>query len=296
MTSRGEWPIVVGVDGSDEALEATRWAAAEAIRREAPVLLVAAVPWTSFRALGPIAMEAADSREMAFRAARENVERAAVAAARTLPRDRIAYDVRDGTPAAVLTTQSEHAALLVVGDRGRGGFAGLLVGSTAVSVSAAARCPVIVVRGEVGPEGAPVILGVSGSPDGDAAAGFAFEQAAERSVPLVALRAWSDEVPGPAAAFLDRDEIERHENAALGEALTPWQRKFPRVEVRPRLVLDRPAAALVTASVDAQLVVVGSHGHGERVGTLLGSVSRSVVHHAHCPVAVLSGRTHGERE
>jgi nucleotide-binding universal stress UspA family protein len=296
MSIRSERPIVVGIDGSDEALDAARWAAAEAVRRGTRVRLVSAVPWNSFRALGPLAMEADGGREETFRAARELVERAAVEAARTLPADQVDYDVRDGTPAAVLSAVSEGASLLVVGDRGRGGFAGLLVGSVAVSVAAAGHCPVVVVRGAAGPADAPVVVGVSGAADGDAALGFAFEQAFERGVPLVAVRAWSDEVPGAAAAFLNRPEIERHESALLEDALALWQRKFPRVTVEQRLVVDRPAAALVTASVDAQLVVVGTRGHGERVGTLLGSVSRAVVHHAHCPVAVLSGHEdHGER-
>ncbi len=290
MSIRSERPIVVGIDGSDEALEATRWAAGEAKRRGSAVRLVEAVPWSSFRTLGPMVMEVDDGREAAFRAARENVERAAVEASPTLPRDRVEYDLRDGTPASVLATESENASLLVVGDRGSGGFAGLLVGSVAVSLAATSRCPVVVVRGGAGPQDAPVIVGVSGSADGDAALGYAFEQASERGVPLIAIRAWSDEVPGSAKAFLDRSEIERHETALLRETLAPWQGKFPRVTVQHRLVLDRPAAALVTGSADAQLVVVGSRGHGERVGTLLGSVSRSVVHHAHCPVAVLTGR------
>lgn len=296
MSNRSERPIVVGIDGSDEALEATRWAAVEAERSGVGVRLVGAVPWTHFRALGPVAMEADDSRAAAFRVARENLERAAAEAGRTVPRDRVEYEIHDGKPASVLATESESASLLVVGDRGSGGFAGLLVGSAAVSVAATSRCPVVVVRGGAGPPDAPVIVGVSGSADGDAAVGFAFGQASERGVPLVAVRAWSDEVLGSAAAFLDRSEIERRETTVLGETLAPWQHKFPRVTVQHRLVLDRPAAALVTGSADAQLVVVGSRGHGERVGTLLGSVSRSVVHHAHCPVAVLTGRDGREEQ
>ncbi|TCK22742.1 universal stress protein [Pseudonocardia endophytica] len=296
MTVHSEGPIVVGIDGSEEALKATRWAAGEALRRDRPVRLVAAVPWSSFRALGPLAMEADEPREAAFRVAREQIELAAAEAARTLPRDRVDGDVRDGRPATVLGAASEDASLLVVGDRGRGGFAGLVAGSVAVSVSATARCPVVVVRGVLGPDGAPVVVGVSDAADGVAALGFAFAQASERGAPLVAVRAWSDEVPGPAAGFLDRTELERNESAALREALAPWRRRFPAVAVREHLVVDRPAEALVTGSAGAQLLVVGSRGHGELVGTLLGSVSRAAVHHAHCPVAVVRAVEHGEEQ
>lgn len=280
--------LVVGVDGSDEALQATRWAAQEAARRDAALRLVAAVPWKGFRAIGPRAFEPEDGRATAFRVAREYLERAAVEAAGALPSGRITHDVRDGTAVEVLRAESGYAELLVVGDRGRGGFAGLMAGSVAVSVSAASHCPVVVVRGTVDGRDAPVVVGVDGSDEGDVALGFAFEEASSRNVGLVAVHAWSDEAFDPAvAALLHREDIERHESDVVRDALAAWRRKYPRVEVRTRMVLDRPAAALVAESGDAQLVVVGSRGHGELVGTLLGSVSRAAVHHAHCPVAVV---------
>ena len=292
MITGGSRPIVVGVDGSDEAGEATRWAAREAERRGASLQLVEAVPWKGFRAIGPsLAFEQYDGREFALRAAREHAEGAAAEACRTVPHERVTYDVRSGTAIDVLRAGSEHADLLVVGGRGRGGFAGLMAGSTAVSVAARSRCPVIVARGSVADGDAPIVVGVDGSDEGEVALEFAFEQASSRDVPLVAVHAWSDEVFDPAAAALLRPEdIERNESAFLQSVLAVWQRKYPRVAVRSRLVLDRPAAALVAESSDAQLVVVGSRGHGETVGMLLGSVSRAVVHHSHCPVAVVPRR------
>lgn len=59
------------------------------------------------------------------------------------------------------------------------------------------------------------------------------------------------------------------------------------VPVESRLETGPPAYALVEASKHADLVVVGSRGHGGFVGLLLGSVSASCVHHAHCPVVVI---------
>jgi len=67
------------------------------------------------------------------------------------------------------------------------------------------------------------------------------------------------------------------------EVLTGWAEKYPEV----RVLRHRPAHALVAESRNAQLVVVGSRGKGGLVGLLLGSVSRTVLHHAHCLVRVL---------
>ena len=177
--------------------------------------------------------------------------------------------------------------MFVVGNRGRGGFTGLLAGSVSMALAATSACPVVVHRGVPTPEGT-VVVGVDGSPDGEAAIGYAFEEARLRQAPLVAVHAWSDEVFDPAvAALLDRAGIEQREAAVLEEAMAPWQQKNPDVRVRTRLALDSAAGTLVGESGSAQLVVVGSRGHGGLAGLLMGSVSRAVVHHAHCPVAVV---------
>ena len=84
-----------------------------------------------------------------------------------------------------------------MGSRGLGGFTELLVGSIAGTVAAHGECPVVVIRGgdaEFG--GRPVLVGVDGSPAGEAAIAFAFEDAASRGVPLIALHTWSDGIAG----------------------------------------------------------------------------------------------------
>jgi nucleotide-binding universal stress UspA family protein len=98
-----------------------------------------------------------------------------------------------GQAGAVLRECSRTAQLIVVGDRGLGGFAGLLAGSVAVQLAAHATCPIVIARGD-GEREAPVLLGVDGSPANDPAVGFAFEEAALRGVPLLAVHAWTHPV------------------------------------------------------------------------------------------------------
>ena len=283
--------VVAGVDGSECSLQAVRWAAAEASRRQLPVRLVAAHAWPSgglvgdpglgvdYRAvlrdvvLGHLATAAADARQVAPELEIEQVE-------------------VTGYPVPVLLGESAHAEIVVLGDRGLGGFTGLLIGSVAVEVTAHASCPVIVVRGSepdrTGPRPEPVVVGVDGSPSSEAATAFAFEAASLLRVPLVAVHAWRDVlVDATMAPLLDWDVIDSDEREVLAERLAGWSEKYPDVPVRRLVARDRPARALVEESGRAQLVVVGSRGRGGFRGLLLGSVSQALLHHAHCPVAVV---------
>ena len=74
---------------------------------------------------------------------------------------------------------------------------------------------------------------------------------------------------------------------ALSEALVPWRDRYPEVDVLEKSVLGNAAALLVDESAAAELLVVGSRGRGGFGGLLLGSVSHTALHHAHCPVAVV---------
>jgi nucleotide-binding universal stress UspA family protein len=193
----------------------------------------------------------------------------------------------------VLQAESTRAELVVLGDRGLGGFAGLLIGPVAVTLAAHAACPIVVVRG---PEpdrmvrSEAVVVGVDGSPTSEAAVAFAFEAAALRGVPLVAVHTWFDMVvDATMAPLIDWDVMEADEREVLAERLAGWAEKYPDVAVRRLVARDRPARALVEESGRAQLVVVGSRGRGGISGLLLGSVSQTLLHHAACPVAVVQG-------
>jgi nucleotide-binding universal stress UspA family protein len=139
-----------------------------------------------------------------------------------------------------------------------------------------------------------VLLGVDGSPANDPAVGFAFEEAALRGVPLLALHAWSHPVstgPGDMQPLVYDDvEVSAEENRVLAEALAGWHDKYPDVTIHRELVHEGARTALIEATGRAQLAVVGTRGRGGFAGLLLGSVSQAVLHHAACPVAVVPHR------
>jgi nucleotide-binding universal stress UspA family protein len=220
-----------------------------------------------------------------LRAARAHLRHAALAATEEAPGVVVEQELRNGYPVPQLVEESRSARLVVVGDRGRGGVAGLLLGSVAVALAARGECPVAVVRGRTSSVDGPVVVGVDGTPLSEAALAWAFEAADERAAELVAVHAWRDLIldqPTPAD-----DGIEQRARADLAERLAGWCNKYPDVRVCRVVVPDAPARAIVEQSVAAQLVVVGSHGRGPVKSLLLGSVGNSVLHRADCPVVVV---------
>ena len=135
------------------------------------------------------------------------------------------------------------------------------------------------------PAQAPVLVGIDGSPASELATAIAFDEASRRSVDLVALHAWSDveaaEFPG-----VDWSTLESLADEILVQRLAGWHERYPDVSVRRVVVCDRPAQQLIEQAESAQLVVIGSHGRGGFEGTLLGSVSATVVQSARMPVIV----------
>ncbi|MBM7493324.1 nucleotide-binding universal stress UspA family protein [Micromonospora luteifusca] len=280
--------ILVGYDGSTDASVAVDWALEEARHSGQPVRLAYVFEWLTVAGwVGPGVAPGVWPDETARRQVEDLVRRAAADAVAAHPRLTVTGEVYDGPPALVLQERSAEAGMLVLGSRGHGGFGGLLVGSTAVSVAAHAHCPVVVVRDGAGSapvdaSAGPVAVGVDGSQPSLVALGFAAERAAQRQVPLRVLHAWT---PGPGGAAGAPDE-----RAAVEQALEPWRRTFPDLDVTVDLIPTGPAAMLIEVSRDARLVVVGSRGRGGLAGMLLGSVSQQLIQHANCPVAVVRER------
>jgi nucleotide-binding universal stress UspA family protein len=283
-----DYPILVGYDGSLCAGAALRWAQDEAVRRSAPVRLVYVYEWATD--VAPVPLDSTwpdpDVRQDAVRA----VEEAVNAARSAQPDVPVTGSVVDGPTVSTLRKLAEDARLLAIGSRGLGGFPGLLAGSVATGMAANGHCPVVIVRG-CARATRPVAVGVDDSDDSDHAVGFAFDQAASRGVGLLAVRAWQPApVPRPEKAGpprFDAGALAAAERHRTESALRLWQEKYPHVPVQLRLVRDHAAPALVSASHDAQLLVVGAHGRGGSRGVVLGSAARQLSDHAHCPVAIV---------
>jgi nucleotide-binding universal stress UspA family protein len=291
--ARPRRPVVVGVDGSEDSLAAADLAADEAAVRQLPleivhglVLPVASRPATVPPDLPPLA----PAPELDDTPVREHAAQLLSGAAARVkarhPELPVITRLRDGFPTWVLTDASRQASLVVVGHRGSGGFTELLAGSVGIQLANHAACPVIVVRGRPAP-GAPVVVGVDGSEGSRRAAEFALAAADWHEVPLVALYAWPLEAAWP-PALAQAGYPPPQAPDPVAEAMSGLTERFPQVPVHPEVRRHLPAhEALVAASKDARLVVVGSRGRGGFRGLLLGSVSQALIHHARCPVAVV---------
>ena len=282
--------IVVGYDGSDHADQALTWAAQEAARLRSPLRIV------------HVARHVPDAYVLADQhldvTAQLGNQVLAVGAERAYAVDpnldiTTQLEVRESV-AAVLTEASTHASLLVVGSRGRGGFAGLLLGSVGIAVAAHAYCPVVVVRGraaEASDAGVrPVVVGVDGSATSVRAVDLAFDRASRLGVPLVAVHAWELPAmagPVPGWEVEEVEELQMAEKALLSESLAGHAERYPDVEVRPLVRRGASAHVVLAAADNAELLVVGSRGRGGFRGLLLGSVSQAALHHATCPVLVV---------
>ncbi|MFH8983415.1 universal stress protein [Streptomyces varsoviensis] len=285
-------PLVVGVDGSESSLAAVDWAVDEAARLGLPLRLVQASLWERYEAATDLVDYVARPSERAM--AERILASAAERARRRRGGVKVSTEVLPEDAPTALLREARNASTLVVGHRGRGPVAELLLGSVSLALAARARCPVVVVRGSSPPGDlarGPVLLGVGEPASGSAAVRFAFRAAAARRCGLDAVRAWRcpahETVDHP---HLAEDPARAHlsrASALLDEALGDAVREFPEVEVR-RLVVEGPARKiLLDLSADAGLLVVGArrrHGH---FGLQLGRVGHAALHHAACPVAVV---------
>ncbi|WP_084959940.1 universal stress protein [Thermoactinospora rubra] len=274
--------IVVGVDGSRAALDAVAWAAREAALRGRKLLVAHAMPgW---------ARDATDTDRLAgvARWMREGAEVVLTAgvdrARREAPSLVVERALLGDDPRTALLKLAPEAELLVVGSHGMGGFSGLLLGSVAQGVAGHAQCDVVVVRALSRSPREEIVVGVDGSPAGEPVLAFAFAEAELRKARLHAVHAWTWH---EATSVLHASSGEDDEKRLLGEVLAGWRERYPDVEVITEVIHGHAVEVLRDASEGADLLVVGSHGHGQVTGLIMGSVSQAMLHHARCPLAVI---------
>ncbi|MDX3714720.1 universal stress protein [Streptomyces europaeiscabiei] len=268
--------VAVGVDGSLVAVRALDWAAAEAVRRGTALHIVYAV--ADRDEAGPVLASAAS--RVHERHPGLPVETRAV----------------EGGAVQALARVSESAALTVVGTRGFGGVSGLLAGSVSWRLAAHAQGPLVVVRGDHPcDEGREVLLGLESDAD-EAAATYAFQEAARRAAPLRVLhsathRHTTPELPSLVAATSPgqarQARIDRAEEAVPRFGITRLREEYPEVEVDVRTVRTGPAHALLAGTREAGVVVIGTRRRAGRLGPPLGPVAQVLFHHSHCPVVLV---------
>ena len=272
-----EAPVLVGIDGSRDGLIALTWAESYAALHK--VRLHAMYLVDDHR-------EPPDDGREVLDDARATLDRLGFTAA--------TFEVRHGHPAQVLLEEAENSSALVVGRRGRGGFAELVLGSTSqVCTALSTKVPLIVVPDTWDPE-APaqgrIVVGIDGSLEGQDALLFAFELAGATNTELLGVHAI--EAPGThpdptVTAEPVRQPWADVADELLTQTMDGWHTKFPEVRVQQRQVTDHPVMVLARESEHADLVVVGGVGHTAFSEMRLGSVARGLLHHSCCPVAVV---------
>ena len=286
--------VVAGLDGSAADDAVVDRAADEAAWLDAPLRLVSAVDpglqLTPYEALATGSPSLADHLE---EGAHHILERAVARVDERHPGLDVATAVPWGPPAAAVVRLSEGARRVVVGAPAHGRFQRFVMGSVALPVIAHAHCSVLVVPAntEVRPPRC-VVVGVDGSEGCASAIDLALVTAEAAGCHVIAVLGWNIEVqegvvvtePG-SPRWLD---VEARHAARVHAVLDPLAAAHPGV---PREVLVRHGASAralleVASEQDADLLVVGSRGHGGFRGLLLGSVTRRVVQHADRVVAI----------
>jgi nucleotide-binding universal stress UspA family protein len=284
-----EGPWIVGVDGSECAQAALGWAAANAPDRATAIHLVTAwqTPVYGPQSMtGPIAVPS--DLEGLDAVAHKDIERLAVEV-----QDRLDIPVESivvhGGAASALLEASSHGALLIVGNRGRGGFARLLVGSTSNQCATHAGVPTVVV-----PSDAPIgrtdrlLVGLDGSPNSLAALHWAMDFATP-GMKIDVTWVW-DASPLAVGAdefvFPDASETAEERFQHLIDTSTDGLDSRG-IAIARHFVHGRPRSTLAAASEDVDLVVVGARGHGAVGAALLGSVSSWELHNVPRPVVIV---------
>lgn len=275
--------ILVGVDDSARSQGALEWAAAEARSRGVPLELVHVLdgrrfptPFHPLMSVDEYGWQVLDRITGELRSRYpELVVRPALA---------------NGNSSAELVERSRDHLAVAVGRRGSGGFVRMLIGSTAFRVATDAGVPVVVVPEDWKPgtdRDGPVVVGVDYRDVQPAALRFAFEEAAQRGVRLVAVHGrdvpaigW-DGRPTPLDTNTDKSS-----EPTLASAIEAVRAEFPEVEVESLTSDSHPLTALLEEAPRAQLLVVGRHG--KRGGGLpFGSVARAALHYAEIPLVIV---------
>jgi nucleotide-binding universal stress UspA family protein len=264
--------VVVGIDGSQAAIQAAEWAVDEAVSREVPLRLVQVIPEevepAPLASVGNVRMEL-EYGETALRIATAAVD----AAGKPV---KVETAILQGDPAAALIEESRDAKMICVGSVGIGRFARAILGSTAAELAEAAHCPVAIIRTQQSPpkpESALIVVTVNDSPDSDDVVEQAMEEAQLRHAPVLALgtlRKDSGDMPS--------DELNRRVEC--------WGRRYPGVKIYAGATRTDIADFLAAMDRTMQLAVVGSTDV-DQVARLIGPHSHPILGHAECSVLIV---------
>ena len=277
--------VVVGVDGSERNRAAIRWATHEAEASGRPLRLLCVLDDEVPLQQHPAATETDQNWTVLSQLAGD--------IARDHPELSVTHEMAAGGSISALLDRSAEQGLIVVGKRGLGTFARLLIGSTSIGVAGRSRVPAVVVpdtweqdqhRHE------PVVIGLDPGDGHTEALTYAFAEARRRGVRLIVAQGWEPRavlMRDPAAVSRDIADWKKHCTSRLRDAVAPVRSAFPGIHVELAPHHGHPATVLLDVAASAQLLVLGRHDDGRLGGFPFGSVTRSVLHHADVPVVVV---------
>jgi nucleotide-binding universal stress UspA family protein len=287
---RGRW--IVGVDGSECSRHAAMWATTQADGRATELQLTTTWSVPVSTAMGPMGamgpMAIGESFEALGESAQATVDELAdhLGPLTEVPVTRC---VGRGGAAATLLSAAAGSDLLIVGSRGRGGFARLVLGSTSTQCATHSLVPVAVIP-SIAPTGPvhSIVVAVDGSPNSIAAFVWAVDFAAPGST-ISCVSVWdptplalgADQYVLPDASGLARERFEHIFSRSMGTI------DRPDIEVQQQFVEGRARATLAEHAAAADLLVMGARGHGAISAALLGSVSTWLLHHAQRPIVIV---------
>ena len=264
--------VVVGIDGSQAAIQAAEWAVDEAVSREVPLRLVEVIAErvepAPFASVGNVRMEV-EYAETALR-----IAAAAVAAAGKPVKVETA--ILRGDPATALIAESRNAEMVCVGSTGIGRFARALLGSTVAELAEAASCPVAIIRTQQSrpkPGSSLIVVAVNDSPGNDDVVEQAIREAQLRHAPVLALGVWRQDL-----GEMPYDKLDRRVHF--------WERRYPSVQFHARATRTGIADFLDVSDSRIQLAVIGS-ADIDQVARLIGPHRHPILGHAECSVLIV---------
>lgn len=256
--------IVVGIDGSDAAINAAKWAVAEATSRNIALRLIHVVPKAP---LGDQSLE--------IEYAQTSLRAADAALAAMGEPVKVECDIVHGSPEGALIDESRDAAMVCVGSVGMGWVARKVLGSTADAVARKADCPVAIIRSDrvsAESDSEYVAVVVDDSTGNDTVLEHGFREARLREAPILAMGTWRwglGEIPYP----------------QLDHRLGPWVAQHREVHVQPAAARRGAAEFLAHTQESVQLAVVGSED-ADKVARMVGPITSHPSGHTGCSVLV----------
>src|ERR1700733_5957558 len=264
--------VVVGIDGSQAAIQAAEWAVDEAVSREAELRLIHVI----HEQVEPATIVSVDNERMELEYGETALSMASAAVATTGKPVKVETAILRGNPATALIAESRNAAMVCVGSTGFGRFAKALLGSTVAELAEAAHCPVAIIRTRqhrAKPDIDLIVVAVNDSPGNDDVVEQAMVEAQLRHAPVLALGVWRQDL-----GEMPHDEVERRVHV--------WEQRYPSVQFHALATRTGIADFLDVSSSRIQLAVIGS-ADTDQVTRLIGPRSHPVLGHAECSVLIV---------